>query len=99
MSTGVKLGAVLEPRVRVEALTWLGAYAEAKANRDEAQEQMDGARTNLETLRAHVGEQCLDVDGNKITLVAPLRQPSLAEFKKRLLARGVSADLLKEASE
>lgn len=64
----------LKPSVRARVLTDLRTYGALKRQRDALDLAMTRHRTNVEQVLSEIGEEKLELDGYKATLVAPVRK-------------------------
>ena len=85
----------LSPKVQARLLNDLKAYASAKANRDVLEQSMKNYRGDIEQIMVEAGEERIEVDGFKTTMIAPVRKKL---DPKRLVALGVSMDIIAQAT-
>ena len=84
----------LAPKVKQRLLTELKSYAAAKSTRDTADGVMKGARGAIEEVMSQAGEERLEIDGFKTTMIAPVTRKLNV---KKLVALGVPMDLIDQA--
>lgn len=87
---------VLKPTVRRKLLTELKAYAALKADMDALKHAMDKKKATIGAIREETGEDSIELEGFKVSLVAPVRS---VLNKQRLISLGCAAAWLEEATE
>ena len=86
----------LSPTIRRKLLTKLKTYAELRLQVKVLEAAMDKQKTEIGALRDETGEQSIELDGFKVTLVAGVRK----KFNpKKYVALGGDLDLYNQAVE
>lgn len=85
----------LKPAVKTKLLKELKAYEVLADQRKAIELAIKKHKGNIEEIQEETGETSLAIDGFKVTLVAPIRH---VLDKKKLIALGVSADIIEEAT-
>jgi hypothetical protein len=81
----------LDPTVKARLQEELHAYYATKAERDGCEARLNHIRATIDVLREATGQAQLDVDGVKLSLVAPVRRTLDV---KKLVTAGVTMDLI-----
>lgn len=87
---------VLSPELRRALLVEFRAYQKLQKQRKDIEAKMDAVKAKVSALRDSTGEQSLELDGFKTTLVAPTRR----KFNPKTFVKlGGDIDIYNQANE
>lgn len=85
----------IKPALRTKLLKEFRLYAALRDQLKAIESAMDKHKANIGKIRDETGEQSLNVDGFKVTLVAPIRS---SLDKAKLIAQGVTIAQIENAT-
>ena len=87
---------VLKPRLKAKLLTKLKTYAEIRARFKAVEAEMEAQKAEIGLLREEAGVTTLSIEGFKVAQVSGVRKTL---NQQKLIAMGVSTEMLEEATE
>src|SRR3981189_554713 len=96
MTTTTTTEVVLKPRLKAKLLTKLKAYADRRTRFKALEAEMEAQKGEIGLLREEAGVTTLTLEGFKVTQICGLRKTL---DQQKLIAMGVSTEMLEEATD